>query len=142
MATRTSTLSSSTIKSALLGPRLTVDPNSVLSAEQRAQLEKLRVTLGLHETVEELISCVSLAAAHHRENDDGSVGYRPIDFSNGLQLHFWFTYLGDTRSGGVFEENSGELTMVLEDHDSAFYACNGTSDELADHLTAQEEGEN
>jgi hypothetical protein len=42
----------------------------------------------------------------------------------------------------VLEENSGELTVVLEDGDSMFYACNGTSDELADHLNgAQAEGE-
>jgi hypothetical protein len=47
MATRTSALPSNIIKSALLGPHLTVDPNSVLSAEQRAQLEKLRVALSL-----------------------------------------------------------------------------------------------
>ena len=42
----------------------------------------------------------------------------------------------------LFADMGGELTVVLEDGDSTFYACNGTSDELADHLNAaQAEGE-
>ena len=54
-------------------------------------------------------------------------------------LHYWFTYLGDTRCGGILEastddDNSKEFTMVVEDSDATFYARNGTSDALADHL--------
>ncbi len=61
-------------------------------------------------------------------------------------LHYWFTFLGDTRCGGILEGNNGqdndsEYTLVVEDSDSEFYPRNGTSEELAARLNALQQAE-
>lgn len=73
--------------------------------------------------------------------DDSCLCYKPLHIDNGPTLHYWFAYLGDTRCGGVVEDEPGaaELTMVLEDSDSTFYARAGTSDVLADKLNEDQE---
>jgi hypothetical protein len=65
------------------------------------------------------------------------MGYKPIVGPKGLTLHYWYTYLGDTRCGGVVEEGSSKAntyTMVIEDADATFYARNGTSAEASERL--------